>query len=250
MTDNVDAADALNADIDAAKAAGDMGKANELYRRQMGVGDDPYGVEAPAPAVSDDGGDPPAQTSPGELTVATGADDETVTVSGGMDFANNPEHIGQALEAMSWWDSDEAGEPDGDRVSQLKAKWGSDMGANLAHFQAFALAHPDIYEVLDAAGFGDHPAIVEAGAMLGRKYATVAGDPGQITTRKAGAKTMDSMATNQIEARIEAIRDDIDKAQARQDTTKANKLYQEALGLEALLPGGTDPIIGQAGRSV
>ena len=52
MTDDVDTADALQSQIDDAKAAGDVGKANELYRRQMGVGDDPYGVEpGPAPAA-------------------------------------------------------------------------------------------------------------------------------------------------------------------------------------------------------
>ena len=67
---------------------------------------------------------------------------------------------------------------------------------------------------------------------------------------KSLAAGQEPALAEEIEARIEEIRDDIDKAQARFDRTKANKLYQEALALEALLPGGTDPIIGSAGRSV
>ncbi|MCH7864098.1 MAG: MCE family protein [Proteobacteria bacterium] len=115
--------------------------------------------------------------------------------------------------------------------------------------EAFALAHPDVHDLLVESGFGDHPAIIEVGAILGRKYSTTAGNPKTITTRKAGAKTVDSMTTDQIEARIEEVQDEIDKAKARFDPTKANKLYQESLALEARLPGGGDAIIGRDGRT-
>ena len=244
-----DAADALEGAIEQAKASGDMAKANELYQRQIG-NIDPFGLDSlPAPAASDAEGDDPPETSTGDLVVATNAEDETATISGGMDFVGNPEHVAQALEAMSVWDHDETGQPDGDSVEQLKAEWGSDMAANLTYFQSFALAHPDVHELLVASGFGDHPALIMAGAILGRRYMTKAGDAGQVTTRKAGAQTMDSMATTNIRAQLNDLQERIERAQARHDTTTANRLYAEQLALQRRLPGGADPAIGEGGRT-
>ena len=60
---------------------------------------------------------------------------------------------------------------------------------------------------------------------------------------------MDSMNTAAIEARIEAIHDEIDVVRAKGRSDKANALYQEALALEARLPGGTEPIVGSGGRT-
>ena len=247
-----DTSDELQTRIEEAKASGDMARANELYQRQIG-NVDPYGEEAAAvPAVAEV--DPIAKLAEAEasrdVVVATDGADETVTVSGEMDFAGNPEHVAYALEQMAWWDQDENGQPNGDSVEQLKAEWGSDMGANLGYFQAFASAHPDVHEILVASGFGDHPAIIKAGAILGRRYATKAGDPSSITTRKAKAMTTDTTNTTAIEAKIEALQEETHKAQALNNTDKANRLYQEMLRLEALLPGGTDPAIGEGGRTV
>lgn len=245
MTDSVDTADALQVQIDAAKAARNNELAQSLYQKQQGT-EDAYGLE-PAPAGTAEGDSPAqtddgVQTSTGEITIATGAEaDETATIASGMDFTGNPDDVAHAVVCMENWD--------GDELDALKAKWGSDMGTNLAHFEAFALAHPDVYEVLNASGFGDHPAIVEVGAILGRRYATVAGDPATITTRKAGAKTVDNMATKDIEARIDALGDDIDKARLQGRPDKANDLYQEQLRLGGLLPGGGEPIIGRDGRT-
>jgi len=250
MTDSVETTDALQVQIDEAKAARNDELAQSLYARQQGT-EDAYGLE-PAPSASlpaDADGEETGISGDvsKELTVATGADDETVTVSGGMDFAGNPEAVAHALEQMSWWDRDENGEVTGDRVAKMKAEWGSDIGTNLAHYQAFALAHPDIYEVLDAAGFGDHPAIVEVGAILGRRYATVAGDPGQMMTKKGQTQMADSMATKDIQARIYALEGVIEKAKARGEYVRANDAYLEQLRLDRLLPGGTDPVVGSSG---
>ncbi len=74
-----DTSDALNAEIDAAKLAGDMGLANELYRRQQGT-TDAFGL-APLPAVPDAEGVAAPETGTGEHRVFTGADDETVAVT-------------------------------------------------------------------------------------------------------------------------------------------------------------------------
>ena len=163
-----------------------------------------------------------------------------------MDFAGNPDHVAHALEQMAWWDRDEDGNANNDRVEKLKAEWGSDMGANLDFFQAFALAHSDIYEILDANGLGDHPVIIRVGAMLGRRYATAPGNPGQITARK-GKQTMDSTMSTNVEAQIEQLGDEIDAAQARNDGIKAQALYEKQQDLYRLLPGGRDPAVGSGG---
>ncbi len=237
-----DTADALQGQIEEAQRSGDVERANELYRRQIGT----EGLEQlPVPAVVEGEGegerdDPPADGA-GELVVATNAEDETVAISGGMDFPGNPEHTAHALACMEVWGEDE--------VAQLKAKWGSDMGANLGYFQAFALAHPDVHELLVASGFGDHPAIIEAGATLGRRYVTKAGDPSRMTTRKAGVTAVDNMATNQIEARIDTLQDDIDAALAKNDHSKAQRLFTTQQSLYRRLPGGTDPVVGGSGRT-
>ena len=232
--------DALQAQIEAATDARDDVLAAELYRRQQGMTDVFEPETVPVPAVVEAEGDDPPQASTGEMVVATNARDEIATITGEMDFGGNPEHVAGALEAMSVWGEDE--------VAPLKAKWGSDMGANLGFFQAFALAHPDIHEILVDSGFGDHPAIIEVGAILGRRYATKSGDPSQITTKKAGVKAVEHMNTAAIEAKIEALGDEIDKAQALDDTGKANQLYQEQFALYRQLPGGSDPAIGEGGR--
>ncbi len=52
-----------------------------------------------------------------------------------------------------------------------------------------------------------------------------------------------------VQAQIEALEDQIDKAQARNDTDKANRLYQEQQALYQRLPGGSEPIVGSEGRT-
>lgn len=240
--------DAVEVEIEEAMAAGDMERANALYHKQIG-NTDPYGDKAEAAAVeagalallSDTKGDDPPQASTGELVVATTAHDDTATISGGMDFAGNPEHTAHALACMEVWGEDE--------VAPLKAKWGSDMGANLGFFQAFALAHPDVHEMLVASGFGDHPAIIEAGATLGRRYATKGGDPGQITTKKAGVKVMEHMNTAAIEAQIKETHKAIERATLEFDNEEANRLYLLEQELYRRLPGGSEPVVGEGGRT-
>ena len=61
---------------------------------------------------------------------------------------------------------------------------------------------------------------------------------------------MTNMNTRQIEAKIDALEDEIDDAKARSDTTKAQKLYEEQYRLYQALPGGTDPAVGEGGRTI
>ena len=235
----VDAADALQADIEAAEAAGNQELAQSLYQRQQGT-TDPYSLEPlPEPELPDTEGDTAAETGSRELVVATDADDETVAVVPEMDFASNPDSVAHAVACMEVWGEDE--------VAPLKARWGSDMGANLAYFEAFTQAHPDVHELLVASGFGDHPAIVEAGAILGRRYATAPGDPGEITTQK-GITTMEqNMTTDDIEAEILRTEVAIDEAKRYGDAALANRLYQGQQALFRMLPGGSEPVVGSSG---
>ena len=50
MTENVDATDALQSQLEEATSAGNMELASSLYRKQQGT-TDPYGLEAPVPAA-------------------------------------------------------------------------------------------------------------------------------------------------------------------------------------------------------
>ena len=243
---DVDAA--LEAQHEALYGEGDVEKAQRLYSESIG-NVDPFGTEVAVPAPVDAPQEAPAKPESRDLTIATMADDVTVTITGEMDFAGNPEHVTQALEAMAWWDQDEDGNSNGDRVETLKAKWGSDMGANLAFYQAFALAHPEINEILTAAGFGDHPVIIEVGAALGRKYATHAGDPSRITTQKSGAKMVAEMDQVDFDAKTEALQNQQLDAQARGNTAEAEKIDREIRRL-FVQRYGTDPIVGEGGRTL
>ena len=60
---------------------------------------------------------------------------------------------------------------------------------------------------------------------------------------------VDNMATKDIQTRIAALGDVIDKAKAQNDGWKANEAYQEQLRLEGLLPGAGEPIVGRDGRT-
>ena len=237
-----DGEDALQAQIDEAKAAGDLGKANELYHKQIGFVDPRVPVEV-VPEVVDEGKVTDSVTSPAsqDFTVATGAEDETVTVTPAFDFVGNAEHRAGAVAEMREWDAD--------ATAALEAKWGSDMGVNLMYQQAFAEALPEVNAIIQDHGLAGHPGIVEIGVILGRRYATVGGDPSTITTRKAGPQMADNTNTAAIEARIEALSDEIDEVRAKGRPEKANALYQEQLALERRLPGGGGPIVGSQGRT-
>ncbi len=57
-----------------------------------------------------------------------------------------------------------------DSAEALRTKWGSEAGLHLNHFATFMLRHRDIHKLMMDAGLGDHPAIVESGAILEQYY--------------------------------------------------------------------------------
>lgn len=85
---------------------------------------------------------------------------------------SSPAVVDWTFKKMAWWD--EA------RTAGLRARWQNNPSANFAMAAAFEKAHPDAAAPLLDAGFAFHPALVEAMAILGRKYAVVPGKSSDI----------------------------------------------------------------------
>ena len=244
MTD--DTADALQGQIEEAQAAGDQEKAQALYQQQQGTAD--ADSPGPAPAAPDGEGDPSdADTdddAAGSLS-AVGAPPDGEWTFGRPEVVD---HQFALMEAAF-----------GELATDLKSEWGADSGRNLefaaAASREFEANYPEIVSVVNKHGGTNDPLIVELLAVLGRQWAETPGDPGTVRLfpNAGGTETRqpnmaDNTATKDIEERIRDIGDQIDKAKARQDTTRANSLYQETLALDARLPGGRGPIVGSGGR--
>ncbi len=209
--------------IEAAQAAGDHDRAQELYRQSMGV------------------------------DAEDGPDNDTSGIQPGTSMAEY-----EPYDDVSEDQKDEAFEgvlalsdPDTAR-GILQAEWpGAEYDKNV-EFAASVLGavsnSAKALRVLEAVGVADHPDLVRWLASAGRLMADVPGDPNSIPTPHKGT-AMDSTIGGNIEAQIDALQDQIDKAQAVNNDTKANTLYQKQLALERLLPGGSEPIVGSEGRT-
>ena len=238
MTDDVDTAD-VNTQIDAARAAGDGEKAQALYAQQQGT-TDAHGLDpAPVPVGNDVDGEGDA--------VADSLSAVGPPPDGEWTFAR-PEVVDHQFALM------EAGF--GELATDLKSEWGADGGLNLefavAASREFEANYPELVSVVDKRGGTNDPLIVELLAVLGREWAATPGDPTTVRLfpNTGGHEQETTMSnTKDIQARIDALGDVILKAKAQNDGWKAQESYQEQLRLEGLLPGGTDPIVGSAGRT-
>lgn len=246
----VDDSAAIEAQEAAYHVENDPAKANALYLKSIG-NVDPFGTEAPAPVVEvpgeakAEGGDEPAGPSPDDIQGAAGRTSFTDEYAA---YSSLPEQ-----EQDKIFDSVlELADPNTSR-GLLQRQWpGDEYAANLAFSAALVEAVPGSLEavrVLEAVGMIDHPAIVKWMVAAGRLMATTPGDSNSIPTA-TGDQTMPSMNTAQIEAKIDTIQDDIERAQAVNDDVKANALFAQQQGLYRLLPGGGDPIIGSQGRTL
>ena len=242
-TGGAGAGDDLQLRIEQAQSEGRDADAQALYQRQQGT-TDPYGLEPVEPDAEGEDTDaqPPASR---DITVATNADDETVRITTEMDFANNPDHVKEALESMAVWDAD-----GNNWVEELKAHWGSDLPANLGYARAFSEAHPDVAQVLETVGLGDHPGLVLAAAILGRRYSTRAGDPSENTTQKAGvqAMTTEDIDTD-FDEKTTQLMDEAAQARSAGNLAKSTRLQKEIDAMFAKRYGG-EPIVGSGGRTL
>ena len=135
----------------------------------------------------------------------------------------------------------------------LKRDWpGGDFVREVAFAASLLNAIPgsaEVVRVLEAAGgVGNHPAIVRWLVHVGRLMATTSGDPSSIPIIASEAKQMSR--PNAIQAQIDELEDLMDKARAVNDDHKLQSLYTEQQGLYRLLPGGSDPAIGEGGRTL
>lgn len=133
------------------------------------------------------------------------------------DFSS-PAVVEWSFREMSWWDADKA--------NALRTRWGNDAGNNLRFADAFATQHSDIAAVLTSNGLIDHPAIIEAAAMLGRRFATVPGDSANI--RQGEERPMgDPLSRDDFNEQVDKLRERAAVASARGNTQLANELSEE-----------------------
>lgn len=242
MTDSIEAADALNAQIETAKAAGDSEKAQALYQEQQGT-------------APDGEGDLPAQTSTGAPDADAASVAEALSAVGSppegeWTFAR-PEVVDHQFALME--------AAFGDMATDLRKEWGADAGVNLQFADAaaaqFEESFPEVIAVFEKHGGVNDPMVVELLAVIGRQGADTPGDPGTVRLfpNPGGTETRqpnmtDNMATKDIQGRIDALEGVIEKARARGEHSRANDAYLEQLRLGALLPGAGEPIVGRGGR--
>lgn len=145
---------------------------------------------------------------------------------------------------------------DGDPlVDELFTRWGSDTAMNLGFVQAFASVYPDVLSVFERFGLGDHPAVYEAGAIMGRDAVIYAGDPepairgvSNMTDVQLNTAEVQAMSEDEYDDALEAMREKTSKAQGEGNSRKANRLYAEQQAFITARQGNT-PIVGLGGRT-
>ena len=106
--------------------------------------------------------------------------------------------------------------------------------------------------VLESVGLQHHPDLNKWVASVGRLLAGVPGDPTSLPKSsqqpKAGVKPMATFSSQEAaEDALNTLQTEIEKAQARHDSRRANKLYARQLEIQRSLPGGSDPAVGHGG---
>ena len=119
----------------------------------------------------------------------------------------------------------------------------------MGYARAFSEAHPDISQILETVGLADHPGLVLVAAMLGRRYATRAGDPAEITTQK-GSQTMTtpSIDPDTFDEQTTDLMNEAAQARATGEHAKARRLQKQ---IDAMFAKryGDEPIVGSRGRN-
>lgn len=221
--------DALETQIAAARATGDDALANRLYQQQQGVEGavDPYS----------------AADSDHDAGTVEHADIEG---TGMADYV--PWDALTEAEQGEAFDSVMARSDPAAALRELQTAWpGAELQRNVEFAWATVAAIPgsaEALQVLEAVGIADHPALIQWLASAGRLMAGVSGDP--TTVPKGGPPMAD---TDAIEDAIDALQEQIEQAQARHDTGRANRLYQQQLDLQRSMPGGSGPAVGHGGRT-
>ena len=194
---------------------------------------DDTGIDSP------DTGTELAPTGPNLPDGAPGTDagdgwQEPTRPDGVLDFAGNVAHTDYAFAAMAYWGADKA--------SALRSEWGNDAGANLAFADAFAVANPDIMDIINNAGMSDDPALVKIAAVLGRQAAEISGDPTTIINKAQPMNALD------FDERTETMMNEATAARGRGDLAKAARIQKQ---IDAMFTRqfGDEPAVGSEGRT-
>ena len=240
-----DSSEALQGEIDAAMAADDLGLADSLYQRQIGSTDLARSREPgePAPEVED-------KAKPEGNGEDPGPSPSDIEDQGGSRLADYKPY-GELSEDEQGQEFDRVfslADPDTSR-GILQAEWpGADFDQNVAFGEAVLAAVPgslDVLRVLEVVGLADHPDLIRWVASVGRSLAGKSGDPTSIPSTLGKGKQMSN--SKAVEAQIAALEDEMDKAEAVNDSIKLQELYEKQQGLYRLLPGGADPAVGSSG---
>lgn len=152
-------------------------------------------------------------------------------------------------EAIDWSDMTKATDVafrnmalvDREAAEDLRRRWGPDAPANLQFARAFAKAHPDLVQRL--AVYGDAPELIEAAAHLGRLYAAEPGNPDTVQRMKP----MEVAKMEEVQDRIDELREARNKALSRNDHSKAERIDRQMRELYGRI-AGNEPAVGTAGR--
>ena len=227
--------DALEAQIQEARDAGDDAKAQALYQQQQGT-EDAFGLE-PVPAVSD----ADADSAGDESLPAVGPPPE-----GEWTFAR-PEVVAHQFAMM---------EADfGELATELRSEWGADAGRNLefafAASREFEAHYPEVVSTIERRGAGADPLIVELLAVLGRQWAETPGDP--MTVRlfpnadgHGEERNMSEAGDDAFDEKTDALMDEAAAARAAGNLGKSKRLERQIRGL-FIRKYGTGAVVGSSG---
>ena len=111
---------------------------------------------------------------------------------------------------------------------------------------AFAAAHPDIDDILQASGLGDHPAVVEAAAILGRQAAHAASPaPATRTTETEGTKPVNEPDMERYDNTMRDFNDRIALAQSEGKSKLADQLYAQQMSYIGRVKGNQSIVDGR-----
>lgn len=90
--------------------------------------------------------------------------------------------------------------------SDLRRRWGDGEQAyqNMAFYDAFIAAHPELNDISARYGLADHPALVEMGAAMGRRYAAEPGNHHTIQREAPKAQATREQGQRQSDADLDA----------------------------------------------
>jgi hypothetical protein len=201
-----------------------------------------------APAAGGSGGAAPDAPAPGQSAGGSGEDRRAMPSApspGGDGKTPSTPSTDAMIEAMRTADARLA--------SAVLADWGEDTPRNLAFARGAAerLASPALVELLDGweingTPLGNHPAVVEAAARIGRLLAATPGDPRSL----AAAPDQRSPASAAETARAKARIDELMRLMHEQPAKYRSDAVQKEL--QALFAGihGERPIVGDRGRTI